>query len=146
MASERLFFRRIKTMLIMADGKPIRILIVDNHSLVREAMYRLINIQSDMEVVGEAANGKVAVDSYENFSPDVTLMDLSMPVMNGIDAVRTIRQQHPDARFIILSAYDFPEDIQKSTQAGAVAYLLKDTAREKLVRVIRDVHQGQKFL
>jgi DNA-binding NarL/FixJ family response regulator len=133
-------------MLIMADGKPIRILIVDNHSLVREAMSRLINIQSDMEVVGEAANGKVAVDSYENFSPDVTLMDLSMPVMNGIDAVRTIRQQHPDARFIILSAYDFPEDIQKSTQAGAVAYLLKDTAREKLVRVIRDVHQGQKFL
>lgn len=133
-------------MLLMTDGKPIRILIVDNHSLVREAMTRLINIQSDMEVVGEAANGKVAVDSYENISPDVTLMDLSMPVMNGIDAVRTIRQQHPDARFIILSAYDFPEDIQKSTQAGASAYLLKDTAREKLIRVIRDVHQGQRFL
>jgi DNA-binding NarL/FixJ family response regulator len=130
----------------MTNGKPIRILIVDNHSLVREAMTRLINIQSDMQVVAEAVNGKMAVDTYENISPDITLMDLSMPVMSGIDAVRTIRQNHPDARFIILSAYDFPEDIQKSTQAGAAAYLLKDTARDKLIRVIRDVHQGQKFL
>jgi len=133
-------------MFIMPDGKPIRILVVDNHSLVREAMTRLINIQSDMEVVGEAVNGKMAVENFEQFSPDVTLMDLSMPVMNGVDAVRTIRENHPDARFIMLSAYDFPEDIQKSTQAGAVAYLLKDTARDKLVRVIRDVHQGHKFL
>jgi len=130
----------------MTNGKPIRILIVDNHSLVREAMTRLINIQSDMEVVAEAANGKMAVDTFENTSPDVTLMDLSMPVMNGIDAVRTIRQNHPDARVIMLSAYDFPEDIHKSTIAGASAYLLKDTARDKLIRVIRDVHQGQKFL
>ncbi len=133
-------------LLMTQDGKPIRILIVDNHSLVREAMTRLINIQSDMEVVGEAVNGKMAVDTFENISPDVTLMDLSMPVMSGIEAVRTIRKNHPDARFIILSAYDFPEDIQKSTQAGAVAYLLKDTARDKLVRVIREVHQGQRFL
>jgi len=134
-------------MLIMSEaGKAIRILVVDNHSLVREAMTRLINIQSDMEVVGEAVNGKMAVDTFENISPDVTLMDLSMPVMNGVESVRTIRKNHPDARFIMLSAYDFPEDIQKSTQAGAVAYLLKDTARDKLVRVIREVHQGQKFL
>ncbi len=130
----------------MQETKPIRILVVDNHSLVREAMTRLINIQPDMQVVAEAANGQIAVTSYEKIAPDVTLMDLSMPGMNGIDAVHAIRRQHPDARFIMLSAYDFPEDIQKSMQAGAAAYLLKDTAREKLIRVIRDVHQGHTFL
>lgn len=130
----------------MQETKPIRVLIVDNHSFVREAMTRLINIQPDMKVVGEASNGKIAFDSYEEISPDVTLMDLSMPVMNGIEAVKAIRKNHPGARFIILSAYDFPEDIQNSLQAGAVAYLLKDTTRDKLIRVIREVHQGHTFL
>jgi two-component system, NarL family, response regulator len=130
----------------MQETKPIRVLIVDNHSLVREAMTRLINIQPDMKVVAEASNGKVALDCYEEISPDVTLMDLSMPVMNGIESVKAIRKNHPDARFIILSAYDFPEDIQNSLQAGAVAYLLKDTSRDKLIRVIREVHQGHTFL
>jgi DNA-binding NarL/FixJ family response regulator len=130
----------------MQETKPIRVLIVDNHSLVREAMTRLINIQPDMKVVAEASNGKIALDSYEEISPDVTLMDLSMPVLNGIETVKAIRKNHPDARFIILSAYDFPEDIQKSLQAGAVAYLLKDTTRDKLIRVIREVHQGHTFL
>lgn len=130
----------------MEETKPIRILVVDNHSLVREAMTRLINIQPDMQVVAEAANGQIAVTSYEKIVPDVTLMDLSMPGMNGIDAVHAIRRTHPGARFIMLSAYDFPEDIRNSMQAGAAAYLLKDTAREKLIRVIRDVHQGHTFL
>jgi DNA-binding NarL/FixJ family response regulator len=132
--------------MLMDEIKPIRILVVDDHSLIREAMTRLINIQPDMQVVAEAANGQVAVNSYGNVDPDVTLMDLSMPGMNGIDAVQTIRKTHPQARFIMLSAYDFPEDIQKSMQAGAAAYLLKDTSREKLIRVIRDVHQGVNFL
>jgi len=130
----------------MQETKPIRVLIVDNHSLVREAMTRLINIQPDMKVVAEAPNGKVALDSYDQISPDVTLMDLSMPIMNGIETVKAIRKSHPGARFIILSAYDFPEDIQNSLQAGAVAYLLKDTTRDKLIRVIREVHQGHTFL
>jgi two-component system NarL family response regulator len=130
----------------MQEIKPIRVLIVDDHSLVREAMTRLINIQPDMKVVAEASNGKIALDSYEEISPDVTLMDLSMPLMNGIETVKAIRKNHPDARFIILSAYDFPEDIQHSLQAGAVAYLLKDTTRDKLIRVIREVHQGHTFL
>ena len=130
----------------MKEARPIRIFIVDNHSFIREAMSQLINRQPDMRVVAEAPDGQSAVNKYEEVSPDVTLMDLSMPVMNGIDAVHAIKQTHPDARFIIVSAYDFPEDIQKSEQVGAAAYLLKDTARETLIRVIRDVHQGHKFL
>ncbi len=128
------------------EGKRIKILVVDNHNHIREAMSRLLNIQPDMQVVGEASNGKLAVDTFDRCAPDVTLMDLSMPVMNGIDAIKTIRKAHPDARVIILSAYDFPEDIQNSVQAGAAAYLLKDTTRDKLVRVIREVHQGHTFL
>ena len=126
--------------------KPIRILVVDNHRQVREAMAGLINTQPDMRVVAEAADGDLAVDSFEQVIPDITLMDVSMPRMNGHDAVQAIRKNHPGARFIMLSAYDFPDDIQKSSRAGAAAYLLKDTAREKLIRVIREVHQGQTFL
>ena len=130
----------------MAEAQPIRIFIVDNHSFIREAMTRLIHTQPDMKVVAEAPNGKEAVTSFEKVAPDITLMDLSMPVMNGIEAVHAIKKTHPDARFIMLSAYDFPEDIQNSLQAGAAAYLLKDTAREKLIRMIREVHQGLNFL
>ena len=133
-------------MLVMQETKTIRILVVDDHSLIREAMTRLINTQPDMEVVAEAANGQIAVTSYDKICPDVTLMDLSMPGMNGIDAIQTIRKNHPDARFIMLSAYDFPEDIEKSMKAGAAAYLLKDTERETLIRMIRDVFEGHNFL
>ena len=131
---------------VMNQQKPIRILVVDDHKLVREAMAGLINIQPDMKVVAEASDGDVAVHSFSALEPDVVLMDVSMPRMNGVDAVQAIKKKHPAARFIMLSAYDFPEDLQRSVKAGAAAYLLKDTAREKLVRVIREVHNGATFL
>jgi two-component system NarL family response regulator len=130
----------------MEKASPIKIFIVDNHSFIRETMTRLINIQPDMKVVAEAPDGQQAVIFYDHVAPDVTLMDLSMPGMNGIQAIHAIKQKHPKARFILLSAYDFPEDIQRSSHAGAAAYLLKDTTREELIRIIRQVHQGLNFL
>jgi two-component system NarL family response regulator len=123
----------------------IRVFLVDNHHFVREAMARIINNQPDMAVVAEAENGRIAVEKYKEVKPDVTLMDISMPEMDGIEAMTNIRQSHPAARFIVLSAYDFPEDIQGSFLAGAKAYLLKDTSRDELLRIIRAVHNGENF-
>jgi two-component system NarL family response regulator len=99
-----------------------------------------------MKVVAEAEDGKNAVDLYGQVQPDVTLMDLNMPEMDGIQAMITIRRSHPDARLIVLSSSDSPKDMQDSSRAGASAYVLKDTKRDKLLSIIRDVFAGQRFL
>lgn len=125
--------------------EPIRIFLVDNHHFVREAMARIINNQPDMKVIAEAENGRIAVEKYPAVRPDVTLMDLSMPELDGIQAMTEIRKSDPAAKFVVLSSYDFAEDIQGSFDAGAKAYLLKDTARDKLIEIIRAVHDGQTF-
>ncbi len=124
----------------------IRVLLVDDHRFVRQAISRIINGQPDMKVVAEAEGGKNAVDLYGQVLPDVTLMDLNMPDMDGIQAMITIRRSHPEARLIVLSSSDSPKDMQDSSRAGASAYILKDTKRDKLLSIIRDVFAGQRFL
>ena len=124
----------------------IRVLLVDDHRFVRQAISRIINGQTDMKVVAEAEDGKIAVDLYGQVLPDITLMDLNMPEMDGIQAMITIRRSHPEARLIVLSSSDSQKDMQDSSRAGASAYILKDTKRDKLLSIIRDVFAGQRFL
>lgn len=130
----------------MSKQNPIRILVVDDHFVVRMGVSTLINAQDDMTVIGEAANGKQGVEAFRLNRPDVTLMDLRMPEMNGVDAIVAIRGEYPDARIIVLSTYDGDEDIYRAFQAGARAYLLKDMHHDALINAIRVVHQGQRFI
>jgi two-component system NarL family response regulator len=128
----------------MSKENPIRILVADDHPVVREGLAAIINRQPDMLVIGEASNGRQAVELYRQHSPDVSLMDLRMPVMNGVEAITAIRKQFPDSRFIVLTTYDGDEDIYRALRAGAHAYLLKDMFREELLEAIRTVHAGQR--
>lgn len=127
----------------MAPHKRLRILCVDDHRIVRDGISLLISREPDMEVVGSASNGEEAVAAFRKHKPDVTLMDLQMPGVNGVDATRTIRQDAPDARIVVLTMYQGDEDIHRALQAGAAAYLLKDALSDDLIRVIRDVHAGK---
>jgi len=128
----------------MSKENPIRILIVDDHQVVREGLAAIINRQPDMAVIGEASNGQQAVELYRQHSPDVSLIDLRMPGMNGVEAITAIRIEAPNSRFIVLTTYDGDEDIYRALQAGAQAYLLKDMFREELLEAIRTVHAGQR--
>ena len=130
----------------MSEQDLIKILVVDDHFVVRMGVTTLVNAQDDMTVVGEAANGKQGVELFRSCRPDVTLMDLRMPEMNGVAAITAIRAEFPDARIIVLSTYDGDEDIYRAFQAGARAYLLKDMHHDELVNAIRAVHQGQRFI
>lgn len=124
----------------------IRVLCVDDHRLMREGISRIVGLQSDMTVVAEAANGEEAVEQFERCRPDVTLMDLQLPRMNGIEAIATIRRDAPDARIIALTMYQGDEDVFQAFQAGVSGYLLKDTVPDDLIRVIREVHAGQRVV
>lgn len=122
----------------------IRILVADDHPIVREGLAGLIEDEEDMIVVGEAANGREAIELFNQHRPDVTLMDLRMPQLEGVEAITLIRQQATNARIIILTTYDSDEDIYRALRAGAMAYLLKDASRQELLNTIRAVHAGQK--
>jgi two-component system, NarL family, response regulator len=124
----------------------IRILIVDDHAVVREGLAAMIARRPDMQVVAEAENGLRAVELAHQHQPDVILMDLRMPHMGGVEAIAHIRAEKPNARIIVLTTYDGDEDIYRALQAGARAYLLKDTPRDDLLEAIRAVHAGQKRL
>jgi DNA-binding NarL/FixJ family response regulator len=123
---------------------PLRLLIVDDHRLLRKGIARLLDLEPGMTVVAEAGNGEEAVEQFRRHTPDVTLMDLELPRMDGVEAITAIRREFPNARVIALTMYQGDEDIHRAVQAGAVAYLLKDTVPEVLVRVIRDVHEGRR--
>lgn len=125
-------------------SSPIRLLCVDDHRLVRKGVARLIDLEPDMKVIAEASNGTEAVAQFKRHAPDVTLMDLELPRMGGIEAIAAIRKQQPGARIIVLTMYHGDEDIHRAIQAGAAAYLLKDTVPEVLIRVIREVHGGRR--
>jgi two-component system NarL family response regulator len=130
----------------MSAQSPIRVLVVDDHFVVRMGLTTLINSQPDMTIVGEAANGKQGVELFRLHKPDVTLMDLRMPEMGGVDAISAIREEYPDCRIIVLTTFDGDEDIFRAFQAGARAYLLKDMHHDDLLSAIRAVHQGQRFI
>jgi DNA-binding NarL/FixJ family response regulator len=125
------------------DRPPIRLLIVDDHAIVRDGLVAMMEQQSDVTVAGEAANGLEAVRSFREVRPDVTLMDLRMPEMDGVEAITRIREEAPGARIIVLTTYDGDEDIYRGLRAGAMGYLLKDAGRIRLLEVIRAVHAGQ---
>ncbi|HWC78052.1 MAG TPA: response regulator transcription factor [Blastocatellia bacterium] len=130
----------------MDEQSSIRVLLVDDHFVVRMGLATLINSQDDMTVVSEGANGKQAIDLFREHNPDVTLMDLRMPEMNGVEAIIAIRREYPECRIIVLTTYDGDEDIYRAFQAGARAYLLKDMHRDELLEAIRAVHRGQRFI
>ena len=121
----------------------IRVLCVDDHRLMREGIVHIVGLQPDIKVVAEASNGEEAVEQFLRHRPDVTLMDLQLPRMNGLQAIRAIRHDEPNARVVVLTMYHGDEDIYRALQAGAAGYLLKDTVPEDLVGVIREVHAGQ---
>ena len=122
---------------------PIRILIADDRPVVREGLAAMIKRRTDMTVVAEANHGQEAVALFHQHQPDVVLMDLRMPEMDGVEAILTIRAQTPEARVIVLTTYDTDEDIYRALRAGAKAYLLKDTPREELLDTIRAVSAGR---
>jgi two-component system NarL family response regulator len=122
------------------------VLVVDDHALVRTGVANIIRQEPDLQVVAEAANGQEAVEAFARLRPDVTLLDLRMPVMEGVEAVRRIRERDPQARVIVLTTYDTDEDISRALKAGAKAYVLKDISAEALVSCIHDVLAGKTYL
>jgi DNA-binding NarL/FixJ family response regulator len=129
-----------------SNAGPIRILTVDDHPLVRQGIGGLVAIQSDMTLVGEAANGREAIHQFRVHHPDVTLMDLQMPEMSGLDAIIAIRGEFAEARIVVLTTYAGDVQVLRALKAGARAYLLKNTLHKELVETIRAVHAGKKSL
>jgi DNA-binding NarL/FixJ family response regulator len=127
-----------------ANPGPIRVLSVDDHPLLREAVAALLAAQSDVALVAEASNGREAIEQFRTHRPDVTLMDLQMPVMNGLDAMIVIRGEFPGARIIVLTTYVGDVQVLRAVKAGARAYLLKSLVRKDLVEIVRLVHAGGK--
>jgi DNA-binding NarL/FixJ family response regulator len=128
------------------ESAQIRILAVDDHALVRQGIAVLVGTQPDMTLVAEASNGREAIQQFRTHRPDVTLMDLQMPEMNGLDAIVAIRGEFPDAKIVVLTTYQGDVQILRSLKAGAQGYLLKNTFHKELVETIRAVHAGRKAL
>jgi DNA-binding NarL/FixJ family response regulator len=129
---------------VSGDAGPIRILAVDDHALLREGIAGLVAGQSDMTFVAQASNGREAIHQFRAHRPDVTLMDLQMPEMNGLDAMIAIRDEFPEARIIVLTTYIGDVQVLRALKAGARAYLLKNLLHKELLETIRAVHAGKK--
>ena len=130
----------------LAFAGKARVLLVDDHALLRTGVANIINQEPDLHVVAEASNGVEAIAAWEAHQPDVMLLDLRMPVMEGVEVVRQIRERDAKARVIILTTYDRDDDISQALKAGAKAYVLKDIAAEDLVACIRDVLAGKTYI
>lgn len=128
----------------LRQSETIRILTVDDHQLLREGIAAVLESQEDMTLVAQACNGREAVESFRRLRPDVTLMDLRMPDMSGIEAITAIRAEFPDARIIVLTTYKGDAQAAAALKAGAVGYLLKNLVRKELLETIRVVHSGKR--
>ena len=126
--------------------RQIKILTVDDHPLLREGIAAVIHGEEDMFIVGEASNGREAIECFHRLRPDVVLMDLQMPDLNGIDAITSIRGEHPIARVIVLTTYEGDVLARRALKAGASAYILKNMIRRELLEAIRAVHVGKKYI
>ena len=129
-----------------ADPRQIRILVVDDHPLLRQGIAGLVGDQPDMSLVAEASNGREAILQFRAYRPDITLMDLQMPEMNGLDAIAAIRGEYPEARIVVLTTYTGDVQVLRALKAGARAYLLKNLLHKELQETIRAVHAGKKTL
>ena len=130
----------------MTISKVIRILTVDDHPIVRNGIAGLVTDQADMVLVGEASNGREAIQQFRAHQPDVTLMDLQMPELSGVDAIIAIRGEFPQARIIVLTTYTGDVQIVRALKAGAQGYLLKDSLHKELLDAIRKVRSGKRIL
>jgi DNA-binding NarL/FixJ family response regulator len=128
----------------MKDSIPMRIFCVDDHPLMREGISAIIRNEPDMQLVAEASNGREAIQGFRQHKPDITLMDLRLPDISGIDAMVAIRTEFADARIIMLTTFEGDVDIRRALQAGAAGYMLKTMPRRQLVEMIRKVHAGKK--
>ena len=128
------------------EPSPIRILVADDHPIVREGVAVLVGGQPDMSIVGQASNGREAIQQFRAQHPDITLMDIQMPVMNGLDALIAIRDEAPQARIIMLTTYTGDAQVLRAIKAGARGYLLKSSLHEELLQTIRAVHGGKKAI
>ena len=130
----------------MPKSQPIKVFCVDDHRIVREGLALIIGRHDDMEVVGEASSAEEAIEMYGRYRPDVTLMDLNLGSGDGVDAIKGLRKQDPNARIVVLTMYNGEEYIHRALAAGAATYVLKDTLSDCLIGVIRDVHEGRSHL
>ena len=130
----------------MRNSKPIRILVVDDHFMVRMGLSASLNVEPDMEVVAEAGNGEAALEAYREHHPSLVMMDLRLPGMSGTDCTAAMIHEFPDANILILSTHSGEEEIYRAMQAGARGYIVKSIIREELLRAVREVHQGRGYL
>jgi DNA-binding NarL/FixJ family response regulator len=130
----------------MENAAKIKVLVVDDHPIMRVGITAIINARQDMVTVAQAGTGEDAIQQFEQHRPDVTLMDLRLPGMSGVDAIRAIRGRHPQACFVVLTTYEGDEDIYQALEAGASAYIIKGMPHEALVDALRRVHAGGRFL
>ena len=130
----------------MKDDRKIRILVVDDHFVVRMGLIGVVNTEPDMEVVGEAADGNQAVEVFERVKPSLVLMDVRMPIKDGIATTKEIRTRHPDARILMLTTYDGDTEIHRAIQAGARGYVLKNSTGDELIPALRAVAAGKEWI
>jgi two-component system NarL family response regulator len=130
----------------MSQSTNIRVLIVDDHSIVRQGLATIINRDPEMTVIAQAEDGQQAIDCFREYQPDVTLMDLRMPQVGGVEAITAICAEFKLARIMVLTTYDGDEDIYRGLQAGAKGYLLKDAKPNELLNAIRSLHRGQQYI
>ncbi|MBD2471508.1 response regulator transcription factor [Nostoc sp. FACHB-145] len=130
----------------MSQSITIRVLIVDDHAIVRKGLATIINRDPEMTVIAQAEDGQQVIEAFREYQPDVTLMDLRMPKMGGVEAIMAICAEFKQARIAVLTTYDGDEDIYRGLQAGAQGYLLKDAKPAELLNAIRAIHNGQKYI